>query len=602
MGQTKSEQLFQSHLHTVQKVRLLIFGTFGVMLVALIFSSCANRGVITGGEKDTIPPELLTTVPFNGSLDFKGRDIILTFDERVQAPQLKRQLLITPFTDVQYKVKVNKFYVQLTFDEPFSDSTTYTLNFADAITDVTESNPAQNASIAFSTWHIIDSLSMYGKIIDHMSAQPIEGAAVSVYQALDTLDIFTGKPYYFAFTDEFGRFAINNMKAGNYRVYAFADENRNYTNEPSSEAHGFISDTLLLGPESDSLYIGLILQDVQDLKFVNKRSIGNRYDVRYNKWIDSYNIEPIDSTQVIVPSHLTSENLVVRFYDQSDNLQDSIGYYLTVSDSVGNSIRDTIYVSFSEKELKPEELLPTIYPSNNSAINAEMQLTLQFPKPMASFNPDSFLIKYDTLQTIHLDSIGTWAWNWNQTDFSANVSLDENYLAEELFRIKTHIDSLISLDTLRGISLDSARVLHSLKRNIDPLSVQIYIGSGSFISVEGDSTELIKLNYQFKQPEKFGKISGAIEIDSTHFIVQLIDKDFRSIQEVENQRNYLFEYVPAGSYNIRVLVDSNGDGIWSFGNVRKGLEPEPVYIHPTFIELRENWEINNINMTISPGG
>ena len=55
--------------------------------------------------------------------------------------------------DTQYKVKVNKYIVQLTFEEPFADSTTYTLNFADAITDVTENNPAPNAVIAFSTWH-----------------------------------------------------------------------------------------------------------------------------------------------------------------------------------------------------------------------------------------------------------------------------------------------------------------------------------------------------------------------------------------------------------------------------------------------------------------
>lgn len=598
MGKRESGQLFQSDLYSFQEVRLVIFGLLGVLATAMIMSSCANRGVITGGEKDTIPPELLSSVPYNQSLDYNGTEIVLTFDERIQAPQLKRKLLITPFTDTPYKFKVNKYVVQLTFDEPFSDSTTYTLNFADAITDVTENNPGQNVSIAFSTWHVIDSLTIFGKIRDLLTDQPVEGAAVSVYAAQDTTDIFTDKPYYFAFTNEQGQFSIQNMRGGYYRIYAFKDENGNYLNESGTEAHGFIRDTLLIEEVNDSLRIGLILQDVQDLRFVNSRSQGNRFDVRYNKYVKSYSIAPLDSGEMVPANNLVSENLTIRFYNQGRVTSDSTGYILTAYDSVGNSQVDTVYAKFSEREVKPDEIEPSVRPASRASIGEELTVTMTFSKPIRDFNLDSLFVKYDTLRTDPIDSTGTWSWNENRTRLTLDLTLDRQYLPTALSEMRQRIDSLITLDTLAGIHIDSAKKQRGLKRKINPRRVRLYSGKGAFISVEDDSTSRNQYSYSFREAGKFGQISGRIEIDSTYFIVQLIDADYKVIRQVENETDYVFANINPGTYNVRVLVDADGDNQWSYGNIRLGTEPEPIYFHSTFIELRENWEINNINVTI----
>ncbi len=598
MGKKESEQLLKSDLCSFQKIKLCIYSLFGIMVLSLTLLACANKGVIDGGEKDTIPPTLINTIPFNQSLDYSGTEIVLTFDERVQATQLQRKLLITPFTDTRYKVKINKNIVQLSFEESFTDSTTFTLNFSDAITDVTENNPAKNVIVAFSTWHIIDSLSIFGKIVDLMSNQPVEAAAVSVYEAEDTLDIFSGKPYYFAITDEFGRFTIQNMKGGKYRLYAFKDENSNYLNEPSSESHGFIRDTLEIESQTDSIFVHLILQDVQELKFVNTRSNGNHFDVRYNKYVESYSFQPMDSTADLFPSILTSENLVVRFY-KNQIVKDSVGYYLTVNDSVGNSSTDTIYLKFTDRKLNLSKLEIEHSPTNGADINESLQLKLEFNKPIQSFNYDNLLIKYDTSKSDRIDSIGDLVWNWNKTRLTITAQLEKNYLADELKRLKILKDSLTRLDSIRGIRADTT--MNKVKqRKIDPNKIQFYSGYGSFLSIENDSSEIIRSTYTFKNSEKFGKISGEISIDSTYFIVQLINNSYEVVNELYNQKKYQFDFVPPGKYNIRVLVDLDDNSQWSYGNIKHGITPERIVFHPTFVELRENWEINNINLVIDP--
>ncbi len=598
MGKKESEQLFKSDLHSFQKIKRCIYSLFGILILSLILSACANKGLISGGEKDTIPPEMISTIPFNQSLDYKGTQIVLTFNERVQVQQLQRKLLITPFIDTKYKVKINKNILHLSFEKNFSDSTTFTLNFSDAITDVTENNPGRNVIVAFSTWHIIDSLTIFGKVVDLMSNQPIDAAAVSVYEAEDTLDIFTGKPYYFAITDEQGRFSIQNMRGGRYRMYAFKDENGNYLNEPAAESHGFTRDTLQIETQTDSIIVPLILQDVQDLKLVNTRSNGNHFDVRYNKYIQAYSFQPINSKYPILPSTLTSENLAVRFYEENTH-QDSTGYYLTVNDSVGNSKIDTIYIKFTDRKLILGDLVIDISPGHNSKVTEEFLVKMNFSKPIISINCDSLLVMYDTLKTYRIDSIGEITWNWNMTQLTITAKLDKNYLKSKIEEIKQLKDSLTRLDLLNGVQ-PNLTIKPAKQRKININKVQLYAGYGTFISIENDSSKILQPIYEFKEVGKFGKISGEIAIDSAYFIVQLINIKYEKLRELYNRKNYEFDFVPPGKYNIRVLVDTNNDQKWSFGNIKKGITPEKVFFHDTFIELRENWEINNINILIDP--
>ena len=53
---------------------------FIFILLALTVIGCAKRGSISGGLKDTIAPILKASFPKNLSVNFKGKEINLTFD------------------------------------------------------------------------------------------------------------------------------------------------------------------------------------------------------------------------------------------------------------------------------------------------------------------------------------------------------------------------------------------------------------------------------------------------------------------------------------------------------------------------------------------
>ena len=46
-----------------------------LFIVASFFTSCAKRGTITGGPKDTIAPKIVGSFPENFSTNFKGNEI-----------------------------------------------------------------------------------------------------------------------------------------------------------------------------------------------------------------------------------------------------------------------------------------------------------------------------------------------------------------------------------------------------------------------------------------------------------------------------------------------------------------------------------------------
>ncbi len=65
-----------------------------IILISVV--SCAKRGSITGGLKDTLAPVLVSSYPENYSTNFKGNTIILNFDEYIKLKNKNKQLIISP--------------------------------------------------------------------------------------------------------------------------------------------------------------------------------------------------------------------------------------------------------------------------------------------------------------------------------------------------------------------------------------------------------------------------------------------------------------------------------------------------------------------------
>lgn len=545
-----------------------------VLFAALWYgtSGCANISSPTGGLKDTIPPQLATILPKPGSINYRQGVIRMEFDEPVVLKNLQTQLIISPRTDIPYKTRVNKNVVELRFDKPLADSTTYTFNFREGIVDLTEGTPAKNLYLAFSTGAYLDSLVLQGQVKQALSDQPADGVTIGLYDLRDTAEVFTEKPLYFTKTDKAGNYEIRNLKQGRYLVYGFMDKNSNLTLQSKSEAYGFWPDTLNLQTSIDSVNFSLFSANADKPKIISARPVGGYYEVTFNKGMASFELQP--QNQQPIGSNFIESNKKIRVYPFP--LQDSLAATLLARDSLDQVIDTTLYLRFEESRRKKEALTAAISPKSGSLLPRTVSFEFTFNKPVASLNVDSLRLVYDSLH-------------------------QERFTAEEL-RWNDHRDKARLQKTLeppKAVQADlaadvDAQTLARRGAATTDQQAKLVLPKGSVIGIEGDTLDNQEVSYRIARESNTGIISGTMITQLPNYIVQLVKaSNYQVVAEQKNAAQYTFRYVEPGEYRIRVIIDSNGNGRWDPGNIYTLEAPEPVIVNPEPISVKGNWEIQN---------
>lgn len=583
-------------------MRSILLAVVCIYILNNLFTSCASPSTIDGGPRDTIPPVLIESKPVNGKTNFEGTSVELVFSEDINASRLKQELIITPFIDNEYKYITKKQSILIEFENPFPDSTTFILNFADGIGDLNENNAVINLKYAFSTGSFIDSLKVTGYVYDLITNEPSENYLVSLYDN-DTTSVFDDKPTYFAYADEEGLFTIENIKRGYYHVYAFDDENKNLILESTTEKHGLLTDTLYLDTTSVEIEIPVILQDASNLTLIRERSQANRFDIRYSKFINDFETSLIDTTDINLERNLVENQEVIRFYPSKLNNQDSIGYIITVSDRLGTTITDSIYVKFDGNTARIEEFEAKAVSKNLKEQPDSVEYTISANKPIKLFDPTLVRFTVDTVKLPYqLDSTVLFSTNRIKTELTfklpklyatVNQYLDTlSYSAQDSLPSNTTSDSLqVKKDSLKAIAI---KYYSELPRN----RYELRFDNGWLISIEKDSAENTTLSMVKPTIGDVGIVRGSIYTTEKSYFVELIDKDGKTIASLYNPgQTYEFKNVIPGNYGLRVKIDKDENGTWTYGNIRKHIAPEPIYYMEEYFDIRANWELEGIDLS-----
>src|SRR5688572_10040201 len=118
----------------IRSTRQCIFFAL-VMIVPLLMASCAQVVHPSGGGKDNKPPRPLKYFPDSAALNFKARNIGITFNEYIQLKDLNTQLIISPPVKTIPDVRVKGKTMNISFSDTLRENTTYTLNFGNSIRD-----------------------------------------------------------------------------------------------------------------------------------------------------------------------------------------------------------------------------------------------------------------------------------------------------------------------------------------------------------------------------------------------------------------------------------------------------------------------------------
>jgi hypothetical protein len=119
----------------------------------------------------------------------------------------------------------------------------------------------------------------------------------------------------------------------------------------------------------------------------------------------------------------------------------------------------------------------------------------------------------------------------------------------------------------------------------------------TFFSIENDTNRRIVNNHEWKNIEDYGSISGNITTSEKNFIIQLLNSSNNVVDEQHNKSSFRFDYLDAGSYLIRVIIDENGNGIWDQGNFKENKLPEDIIFIKNEIPLKQNWEVAGQDLT-----
>lgn len=534
-----------------------------VLSIALVIAGCANKSSPTGGPKDEDPPVLDVSKPVDQQLNFKEKQIELTFNELIKLDNLKEQLIITPKLNQEFVSKYKKNKVILEFDEPLDSNTTYTFIFREGIKDLNEGNVPPNLMLAFSTGDYMDSLSISGEVIDLLTQLPINDATVALYQSGDTLDLFNSSPIYLAKTNKTGQFIINNIKKGSYKIYALIDKNKNLLLESSTEKYGFYEHTIELDSNITDIKLELFGLDTNPLELQSARTSGHYFIAKYNKNITEYTIN--SNTSDTIFSTLNNDGKEIKFYNTLTQF-DSLLLTIDVTDSMRFQSKDSVYLKFEETKRDKDKYDIKVITKDIDPNNPKFDITINFSKPSLTNQTDSLFIELDTLNKIYF-SEEEITWNEYQTQLIINKPINKSHL----------------------IIADTAQI--KTRQNF-----ALKIREGAFISIEQDSSSNINQSIKVINSKNVGLIKVQVSTEKENYVVQLLNKKKEVVQEVKNIKNYTFNNLNPGEYSIRVLIDSNNDGKWQMGNILTNISSEPVLFYKSsdgnqVLTLRANWEL-----------
>ena len=515
------------------------------ILLALTVISCAKRGSISGGLKDTIAPVLKASFPKNLSVNFKAKEINLTFDEYVKLKNVAKQLIVSP--PMKYNPEVSPMtpskMITIKIKDTLQENTTYSFNFGQSIEDNNEGNPYNQFQYVFSTGSYIDSLKVGGTIKDALNKKEDSFVSVMLYEVNNKFTdsaVYKSVPRYITNTlDSLKTFKIENVKAGKYLLVAMKDENSNNKFNPKKDKIGFRKQLVTI--PNDSLFELKLFKEVLAFKtYKPVPTTGNKLLLGYEG--DSKNLKVVlKKGNEIIPT-------IVTKFPAKDSIQ--VWYRPIKSDSLSLAIANGNYnksYTFKKTEQKKDTL--SFSPKTSLGLSKLDQFTIYSSRPLVKFDEskikvtdkDSVNVKFSTSYDVYTQE------------------LKFDIPKEPLQRYKFHL--------LPGALTDY------IDQKNDTLSYKV---------TTKNTTDYGNLRVNLTNVKQFP------------VIVQLTNEkgDVLASEYSDKATSVDFMFLEPAKFTLRVIYDANGNKEWDSGNFLERKQPEEVVYFPKEIDVRSNWDVD----------
>jgi len=587
-------------------------GFFGLALLALsLLSSCASVGNPTGGPKDESPPKLISSLPLENTVNFNKKRIEITFDELIALKNPSDKVIVSPPQKLSPIAKSVGNKVVVLLADSLIPSTTYTIDFTDAITDFNEGNKFGDYAFSFSTGDHIDSLRISGNVIDASNLNPMTGIIIGTHtNPVDSS--FRRLPFErITKSTKGGRFVLKGLPASSANVFALDDKNRNYRFDQPGEAIAFADSAFLPWTEPCT-----------------------RNDT---VWKDSITV---DTIMVRPITCFKPDNVILRYFTEEFGRQ-----YLAKKE---RAPRNKINLTFGYKS----ETLPTLTLINKEAKDWYILEKNPTKDTLSYWITDTLVTQMDTLK-LRLDYLKTDSLNqlspWTDTltlisrsykpkasALKKNSSKPENKEVDKPTPIptlpplamKSSIQSTMDIYCKPRFELDepilevqgsSAQLYVKKDTNWVKTAFSFYkdtlktrdflleakwqfeaeykfeIDSAAIKGIYGKVINKYSQTFKIRAEEEYSRLIAKISGLKTSGFAELLDKTDKVVRRLQIEKGVAdFKYLAPGTYYLRTIEDSNGNFRWDTGNYAEKRQPENVFYDPKALALRANWDVEEI--------
>ena len=571
-----------------------------IVLIALVLIGCANRGVgPQGGPKDTVAPSVLRSSPENGALEFKGKRIEVTFNEYLQLDNISQNLIMSPPQQRPPDVKVRGKHILVLFTDTLQDSTTYTLDFGNAICDYTEKNPYMNYTFAFSTGPVIDTMEVRGKVYEAETLNPMDKIFVGIHSDLsDTA--FTTIPFArIARTDTAGAFRIGNMRAGTYRLYAVDDVSRDYRLTPG-EALAFADSTFapevrphyhkdslgtdsLIGYEYGPADLLLwLFQEAQQRLYLVKTLREQQHMVRI---LFSASPDSLPAFRAMRPSEIDSTLSDSSWVDPMPYIHTS---FTTHYDTVTLWLTDSVAIA------QDSLFLEARYRRTDSLYRLEWctdTLRAIWRAPRMSAKAKAAQERRNQSRKLEIKSNARNGFELYDTLFiSCSTPLAK--IEKDSIHLYERVDTVLKPVSFTLLPHDTLPLRFSLAASLKAgKKYELHLDSAALFDVYDVTQHAIKYSIQVKTPEDYSTIRVKLNPYLPKARIQVLSNKDKVLRELPaSPEGALFRYLKPDIYYLRLYLDEDGDGKWTTGSWDEHRQPEAVYYFPEKIQTKSNWD------------
>jgi len=534
-------------------------------LACLAVVSCAITGRPKGGELDVTGPTLDTLLSSpNFVTDVRPQELVLEFDEFVVLKNASQNILLTPVPETgrpKYVQRGKRVVVDFS-EVALRDSTTYQLQFGEAVQDLNEGNAADRLRYVFSTGSFLDSLIVSGKVIDSQTDDAVPNALVGLYRYdTDTLGvaewsdvIVRNSPAYFTRTDSMGRFTLDYLAPASYYLAAYTDANSNVRFNAGSEKLAFLDTTIRVAAGfDDTSYVLRVSPERPPL-------IATRADQAYPGMLRIVlNQEAPPELELLAPpigqqvaSFTIADTFFLAYRPELDSLPELVISY--------DGEVDTVQVRRPVMASKP----PVRWNGEVDPVPGRAEVGIGFNMPLQGVVPDSiFAFSGD-------EPVDRGVW-----------TIDSSDLRKLIFTPSNDSITRYAFQMLPG----ALRTIYdSLNRDTILVQVSPTLKAGSG-EVTLTLTGLENKAYVLELLRADAEVERTIRLQSPSV-------DSPTLREA----SVVLKRVAPGNYRLRLIDDDNADGRYTPGSRRLRRQPEQVR---TFgiQQVRADWTVEERILT-----